>query len=79
MTQNRKSTDVKRGPEGGLYDDSDNRDTTSLPGAGGGVSGQGRAGGRLARDVGTRDELKRATERPAGHTRVRKSDEEDDQ
>lgn len=53
----------------------DNRDTTNLPGAGGTVSGQGRGGGRLAREVGTRDEAKRATERPAGSTRVRKEDE----
>lgn len=55
----------------------DNRDTTSLPGARGTVSGEGRSGGRLARDLGTRDELKRATERPAGKTRVHKSDEEE--
>lgn len=53
----------------------DNRDTSSLPGAKGSVAGQGREGGRLARQVGTRDELKRATERPVGKTRVRKSDE----
>jgi hypothetical protein len=32
----------------------------------------------LARDVGTRDELKRSNERPAGKTRVRKGDEKDD-
>ncbi|WP_284164756.1 hypothetical protein [Frigidibacter sp. SD6-1] len=66
----------RRNSQGSARDD-DNRDTTSLPVAGGTVSGQGRAGGRLARDVGTRDELKRATERPAGKTRVRKADEED--
>jgi hypothetical protein len=47
-------------------------------GTDGAVSGQGRSGGRLARDVGTRDELKRSNERPAGKTRVRKSDEKDD-
>lgn len=35
----------------------------------------GRDGGRLPRDVGSRDELKRAFERPGGATRVRKSDE----
>ncbi|MCV2869099.1 hypothetical protein OEW28_10720 [Defluviimonas sp. WL0002] len=52
----------------------DNRDTTSLPGAKGSISGQGREGGRYARDIGSRDELKRATERPAGTTRIRKSD-----
>lgn len=38
----------------------------------------GRAGGRLARQVGTKDELKRAFEQPAGVTRVRKSDEKDE-
>ncbi|MEX0759075.1 MAG: hypothetical protein WD100_05805 [Tistlia sp.] len=35
----------------------------------------GRAGGNLARKVGTRDEKKRAFERPAGTSRVRKQDE----
>ncbi len=38
----------------------------------------GRSGGELARKVGTRDEKKRAFERPGGATRVRKSDEQDD-
>jgi hypothetical protein len=33
----------------------------------------------LPRDIGTRDELKRANERPAGKTRVTKSDEKDEQ
>ena len=42
------------------------------------IGHQGRAGGRLARQVGTRDELKRAFEQPAGATRVRKSDELDE-
>lgn len=37
---------------------------------------QGRRGGNLQRKVGTRDELKRAFERPTT-TRVRKSDERD--
>lgn len=37
----------------------------------------GREGGNLARKVGTRDEMKRAFERPGGATRVRKHDEED--
>lgn len=68
----------KRRVEAKDRDDNDNRDTTSLPGASGSVSGQGRKGGRLARDIGSRDELKRATERPAGTTRVRKSDEEEE-
>jgi hypothetical protein len=48
-------------------------------GATGTVSQAGRAGGRLPRDIGTQDELKRATERPAGKTRVTKSDEKDTQ
>ncbi|OSP53420.1 hypothetical protein [Pseudoruegeria sp. SK021] len=46
-------------------------------GATGTVSQGGREGGRLAREIGTRDELKRATERPAGATRVTKSDEKE--
>ncbi len=43
------------------------------------VGHQGRAGGRLARQIGTKDELKRAFEQPAGATRVRKSDEQEDE
>ena len=35
----------------------------------------GRAGGEMNRDIGSRDEEKRAFERPAGATRVTKSDE----
>ncbi|MEQ8817423.1 MAG: hypothetical protein RLO51_24885 [Thalassobaculum sp.] len=35
----------------------------------------GSSGGNLARDVGSRDTLKRSRERPGGTTRVRKSDE----
>lgn len=46
-------------------------------GAKGTVSQAGRSGGRLPRDIGTQDELKRANERPAGKTRVKKSDERD--
>ncbi len=38
----------------------------------------GRSGGDLARKIATRDEKKRAFERPAGATRVRKADEKDD-
>ncbi|MSU88292.1 hypothetical protein GE300_01510 [Rhodobacteraceae bacterium 2CG4] len=49
------------------------RDTDKVLGEPGGVSQQGRAGGRLPRNVGSKDELKRATERPAGATRVTKS------
>jgi hypothetical protein len=55
------------------------RDSERVHGEPGAPSGQGRAGGRLPRDVGSRDEKKRATERPAGATRVRKSDERDDE
>jgi len=43
-------------------------------GAKGTISQAGRSGGRLPRDIGTRDELKRSNERPAGRTRVTKSD-----
>lgn len=64
-------TDHARDPDHQPEDDKD------YLGAEGGVSQQGRAGGRLPRDIGTRDELKRANERPAGKTRVRKSDEAD--
>ena len=46
-------------------------------GAKGTISQAGRSGGRLPRDIGTRDELKRSNERPAGRTRVTKSDEID--
>ena len=46
-------------------------------GAEGTISQAGRSGGRLPRDIGTQDELKRANERPAGKTRVKKSDEKD--
>jgi len=53
------------------------RESKLFLGAEGTVSGQGRSGGRLARDIGTRDELKRSEERPAGKTRVRKADELD--
>ena len=44
------------------------RDTDDILGARGEVSQQGRQGGDVAREVATRDELKRATERPAGTT-----------
>lgn len=46
-------------------------------GAKGTIAQAGRSGGRLPRDIGTQDELKRANERSAGLTRVRKSDEKD--
>jgi len=53
------------------------RDTDDILGAEGEISQSGRKGGRLARDIGTQDELKRANERPAGATRVRKADEKE--
>lgn len=53
------------------------RDTDDILGAEGEISQSGREGGRLARDIGTQDELKRANERPAGATRVKKADEKD--
>lgn len=36
-----------------------------------------KSGGNLARDIGTKDELKRAKERPGGVTRVKKADEKE--
>jgi hypothetical protein len=39
----------------------------------------GTAGGDLQRKKGSKDELKRTFERPSGVTRVRKSDEKNDQ
>ena len=41
-------------------------------------SQSGISGGTLNEDIASRDEQKRAFERPAGATRVRKSDEEKD-
>ena len=55
------------------------RDTDQVPGAQGGgeaADQAGRGGGDVARTIGSEDELKRTGERPAGATRVRKSDEE---
>ena len=43
-------------------------ETAEILGARGEVSHQGRSGGDVAREVATRDELKRAYERPAGTT-----------
>jgi hypothetical protein len=51
------------------------RDSDRFRDAPEGPSHAGRDGGRLAREIGTRDEEKRAEERPAGVTRVRKADE----
>lgn len=53
------------------------KETDEVLGAEGAVSHAGREGGRFARKIGSRDELKRAQERPAGATRVRKSDEDE--
>ena len=53
------------------------RETDDILGAEGQISQSGRDGGRLARDIGTQDELKRAGERPAGATRVKKADEKE--
>ena len=44
------------------------RETEEILGARGEVDQQGRAGGDTAREVASRDELKRAYERPAGTT-----------
>ncbi|WP_424928797.1 hypothetical protein [Amaricoccus tamworthensis] len=52
------------------------RDSDAVLGEHGTISGQGREGGSLARKIGTEDEMKRAFERPAGSTRVTKSDED---
>jgi len=52
------------------------RDTDSLPSSEGSVDEAGRAGGRLAKEIGSKDEEKRALERPAGRTRVTKSVEQ---
>ena len=53
------------------------RDTDKILGKEGPVDQAGRSGGALGRDIGSEDELKRATERPAGATRVTKSKERD--
>lgn len=54
------------------------RETEEVLGEKGDIAEQGRAGGRLARTVGSADEKKRATERPAGATRATKSLEDED-
>ncbi|WP_424968895.1 hypothetical protein [Dinoroseobacter sp. S375] len=51
------------------------QETKEILGARGTIEQSGRAGGSLQRDIATRDTLKRATERPAGTTRVTKSTE----
>lgn len=54
------------------------KDSEKILGAEGEIAQGGRNGGRLPRQVGTKDELKRAYERPAGVTRVTKSMEKED-
>lgn len=51
------------------------RDSDRVLGEEGSVGQQGRTGGSLQRDIASEDEKKRAFERPAGRTRVTKSDE----
>lgn len=55
------------------------KETDEVLGEPGTTDQKGREGGRLPRHLGSRDELKRATERPAGKTRVHKSDEQEDE
>lgn len=54
------------------------RETDEVLGDQSDIGQQGRSGGRLARTVGTKDEVKCADERPAGATRVTKSMEKDE-
>ncbi|GGH40694.1 hypothetical protein SAMN05444007_11534 [Cribrihabitans marinus] len=65
MAERKRSRDGQRESEAFV-------DTAETP------SQQGRAGGNLERKVGTRDLLKRAMQDNPGTTRVRKSDERDD-
>ena len=51
------------------------RETEEILGARGEVSQQGRQGSDTAREVASRDELKRAYERPAGTTGPTKEEE----
>lgn len=53
------------------------RETDDILGAKGEISQSGRQGGRLARDSGTEEQLKRAFERPAAAPRVKSTDEEE--
>lgn len=54
------------------------RETDRVLGARGTISQGGRTGGRLPREIASEDEEKRAAERPAGKTRVTKSNEQKD-
>ena len=51
------------------------RDSDRVLGEKGQAGQQGRDGGALQRDIASKDELKRARERPGGQTRVTKSNE----
>ena len=53
------------------------RDTDRVLGERGEVQEQSTSGGRLAQKIGSKDEKKRASERPAGATRVTKGDNAD--
>ena len=68
MAERHKSKDGRRETEEFKGDDTE-------------ISHQGRAGGRLAREVGTADEKKRTVKDPAGKTRVtdelKKEDDDD--
>ena len=66
MTDRKRSKDGRRESEDAVF------------GPKGAVSQGGRAGGALNRKIASRDEEKRATERPAGATRVRKSHKTED-
>lgn len=63
MAERQKSKDGKRETDEILGDERE-------------VEQSGRAGGDVARAIGSEDEQKRAGERPGGVTRVRKADEE---
>lgn len=55
----------------------DGKQEAQVLGEEGAIGAGGRTGGRLACEIGSKDELKRAAERPAGITRVRKSHEKE--
>lgn len=65
MAERKRSTDMTR-------------DSERILGKTGKVSHGGREGGAPARSVASKDELKRAYERPAGKTRVTKSIEREE-
>ena len=54
------------------------RETEEVFGDTADIDQAGRTGGRLSRNIGSKDELKRSTERPAGATRVTKDLEQED-